>query len=75
MNYIEEQRKMINDFASRPHETVKNDCGFFNPHEWTKWEQFKQLMKVYLKGHILDSEDIWQKRKCVKCGKEQREEI
>ena len=58
-------------------DTVKRDCGFFNPHEWTKWEQFDLLMKHY--GSIVRPLEkpvffvrCFQKRTCINCGKEQR---
>lgn len=61
-------------------ETVKQDCGFWNPHEWTKWEQYEEHFKFLYHyganaGKEIPSAEDWQKRHCVKCGKEQREEI
>lgn len=57
-------------------------------HKWTKWEEYDQIFKprvnmelVYLalldKNVKQESEyvEIWQHRRCEKCGKHQREKV
>jgi len=59
-------------------QVVKKDCGFFNPHEWTKWEQrsFQGQIESVLFRYVGAVETFYEQiRYCVKCGKKQREEI
>lgn len=56
------------------------DCWW--SHDWTKWEQYEikfeitkfipAVMKEPLSGQTYEP---WQKRKCLKCGFEQRVKI
>lgn len=56
------------------------DCFF---HDWEKWEQYKQLFTIIpgrlspkeIQGKAFQEEQDWQKRKCKRCGKEQREKV
>lgn len=57
-----------------------NSCWFWH-HDWTKLEQFEVKM-TYMnwrpgmgKPHVSEGGEWWQKRKCIRCGKEQREKI
>ena len=52
-------------------------------HDWTKWEEYKQLM-INVPGILTPKEqrgntyrtiEDWQRRECKICGKVQREEI
>lgn len=52
-------------------------------HRWTKWEQFTLHVKVLpgrlapqnLQGKILDTEEHWQGRHCVRCHRKQEERV
>jgi hypothetical protein len=56
-----------------------SDCWFF--HDWDKWEHYEKIFIItkqapWLKEPISgETAEDWQKRKCKKCGKEQREKI
>lgn len=51
---------------------MKN-CWF---HNWSKWEQYKQpMISISRDGKSYKSEEDMQKRHCLKCGYEQREEV
>ena len=52
-------------------------CFWSWDHDWEKWEQYKvHFISTYqwgkLAGKQLNLEEDWQKRRCKKCGKEQR---
>ena len=46
-------------------------------HKWGKWEQYEQKMTwVLMKtGWIYPVVEIWQRRKCIECGYEEREKV
>jgi len=79
------QKNEENSSVPRAHAiipTYMKDCGLFNPHDWGKWEQYVETFKNVWTNHWLgerkelgNSNEDWQKRKCNKCGKEQREKI
>lgn len=59
------------------------DCSIFNPHDWSKWEQYKQpfiiipgfLYPKDLRDRTFTEVEDWQRRICLKCGKVQQEKI
>jgi hypothetical protein len=57
-----------------------NNCFWPWSHDWDKWEQYIQNFSVTYNwgnnaGRDFPYIEYWQKRKCKKCGKEEREEI
>lgn len=40
------------------------DCGFWNPHDWTKWT----IKHVTVHYEYKDQREAVQVRECLKCG-------
>lgn len=57
--------------------TVKKDCGFFNPHEWTRWKTYAAEIQIIKFDDSLGEKYTQPKqiRVCVKCGLEQRRDV
>jgi hypothetical protein len=55
---------------------TRDKCFLF--HDWDKWEQYEQEFKIThftMPGQLVDCVETWQRRKCKRCNKEQKEKV